>query len=108
PAHAGARGRSRPPSGPSPCPDDPLVAEQPRHLARAEARDLGGVEACERLPVRGALAEDRLPRKARLRALEHEEFEKISVPMLRHAPLLVVVGAERFALRPGAPYRLAA
>src|SRR4249920_932612 len=83
-------------------PDDARVGEQAPAFARAVTGDLFHVEAGERTPVVLALGEDRVPGKPRLRALEREAFEELSIVVHRDAPLLVVVGDGERVLRPGA------
>ena len=73
-------------------PDDPCVAEQPLDVALAEACDRVDVPAGERRSVTLALAQDRRPREAGLRALEVEELEERPLVVNGHAPFLVVVG----------------
>src|SRR5262249_23716760 len=67
------------------------VREQPLDAAPVEPRDGLRVEFRERLPVVLALAQDRDPGEAGLRALEQEEFEQLAVVVQRNAPLGVVV-----------------
>src|SRR5438132_650010 len=69
-------------------PQGPLRSRDDVHRRRPGDRDGAGARGL--IAGRASLAADQS-----LRALEHEEFEKIPVPMLGHAPLLVVVGAER-------------
>jgi hypothetical protein len=49
--------------------DDARVAQQPLHVARAEARHLAEVEAAKRAAEILALGEDRAPAQARLETL---------------------------------------
>jgi hypothetical protein len=46
------------------------VAEEPVHIAHAEARDSSGLESRERAPEVLALAQDRDPRQPRLKSFE--------------------------------------
>src|SRR5438093_7956393 len=83
-------------------PHDALVAHEPRDVPCRVAGDLFRIEAIECLPVGGALAQDRLPRKSGLRAFEDEELEEPAVIVERRTPLLVVIGEKRLALCPAA------
>src|SRR5690606_9764751 len=78
--------------------------EQTLDVARIEARDLHGVEIRERAPVGLALAQNRPPAQACLRALEDQELEVLAIVAHRNAPFLVVIalifGID--ALAPGA------
>ena len=72
--------------------DDAGIAQEPRHVPRAEAGDPLEVEAVEDLPEPLPLAEDRQPGEPRLEALEGELLEEPAVVGHRPSPLLVVVG----------------
>jgi hypothetical protein len=87
--------------------DDSGVVHQPLDIARAEARDRGGIEASECAPVPVALAQDGRPREPGLRTLEHEQLEQMAFVVRRNTPLLVVVGEQRLARRPAAARALA-
>src|SRR5262249_43192682 len=80
---------------------DAGIAHQALRVARAEARDLPGIEARKRAPVAFALVENRRPGEARLRALEDQELEELPVVAHRHAPFLVVIAPVELA--PQAP-----
>src|SRR5580704_1291447 len=71
---------------------DPRVREQALDVALAEAGDAPEVEAGEGRPERVALAQDRQPRQARLKALEAQLLEQPHVVGNREAPLCVVIG----------------
>src|SRR5580765_108833 len=88
-------------------PDDARVGEQAPAFARAVTGDLFHVEAGERTPVVLALGEDRVPGKPRLRALEREAFEELSIVAHRNTPFLVVIGDGERVLGPGAAPLLA-
>ena len=84
-------------------PDDARVGEERADLGGPVAGHLPGGEAVEGAPVPRALAEDRDPGEARLRALEAQELEEPPVVVERHAPLAVVIRAiERIGRAPGA------
>jgi len=89
----------------APMPHDALVAEQPAHVARTEARHAPRVEARECAPVVRTLAEDRRPRQTRLGPFQHEEFEEPLVVAHRHAPLAVVILDVQRLARPRAAAR---
>src|SRR5262249_4681067 len=71
---------------------DPRVTEEPRHVAGAEARHLGEIEAGEGLAKGLALAEDGEPAQARLKTFQAQLLEEADVILHRTAPLLVVLG----------------
>ncbi len=83
---------------------DAGVAHELLDGAAREASHLRCVEFRERASIAVALAKDRPPAQARLRTLEHEEFEMRAVVAHRHAPFGVVVALVRrvHALAPGA------
>ena len=81
--------------------DDAVVLQQPLHVARAEARDHGGLELREGAAEVLALAEDRDPAQARLKTFEADLLEQPPVVGDRPAPLVVVVvDVERIGARP--------
>src|SRR5262249_28359692 len=83
--------------------DDRRVAEQPLDVAFSERGHTFRLEALERGAERFALAEDRQPAEARLKALEAEPLVQASLVAHRTTPLLVVVGdGERVGHRPAA------
>ena len=69
------------------------------------ARDDVGIELIEDLAVALALAQDRVPAQAGLRALQDEELEDGAVVVQRDAPLLVVVAHGQLVARPPTAYR---
>jgi hypothetical protein len=71
--------------------DDPRIGEQPLDVAFVEARDALGIEPGERAPEVAALAQDRQPREAGLKALQTEPLVDPALVDDRPAPLLVVV-----------------
>ena len=84
---------------------DAGVPEQPPDVARAKARHARGVEVRERLAVILALAQNRNPAQARLRALEHQKPEVFAVVVYRNTPLGVVVAdIQRIAAAPTATW----
>jgi len=87
---------------------DAGVAQQPPHVARVEARDLPGIEAGERAPVRRAFFQDRDPRQPRLRAFQQEELEEPAVLTDGDAPLAVVIDDVERIAGPEAAGRLGA
>src|SRR3954470_1397271 len=83
--------------------NDAFVAHQPRDVGGAECRDLLRIEASEGAAESLALAQDDAPREAGLEAFQHQHLPQHAGVVLRHAPLLVVVGAhERIVAGPGA------
>ena len=72
--------------------DDRLVAEQTLDVPRTEPGDEVRIEPLERCPEAVALAQDRQPRKPRLKALQAESLVQPALVADRAAPFLVVVG----------------
>jgi len=86
-----------------PVPDDGRVGEKLPDPGRRIVRHLLRVEAVERATIRLALAQDRDPAQACLRAFEHEHLEQVLRVARRTAPLLVVIGdIQRVGSRPRA------
>jgi hypothetical protein len=72
-------------------------------VALSEARDPLGVEAGEGAAERLALAQDRDPRQASLKAVQNELFKQGPRIALRYAPFLVMIGdVNRVLSRPRA------
>src|SRR4029079_13520639 len=76
----------------APISDDAGVADERLDLARIVARDSLRVEGVERADVGLALAQDRDPAEAGLRAFEHQELEEAAIVVHGHAPFRVVIG----------------
>ncbi len=72
-------------------PDDAGVLEQALHIARAKTRHYRGLEILEGAAEVVALAEDRDPAQARLKAFEADLFEQPPVVGDRPAPFMIVV-----------------
>jgi hypothetical protein len=70
---------------------DARVAEEPVHIARAEASDSSGLESRECAPEVLALTQNRDPRQSRLESFEAQLLVEASVVNDRTAPLDVVV-----------------
>src|SRR6185295_14347318 len=84
-------------------PDDALVLQETRHVARPEPGDAIDVEPGKRLAERGALAENRQPAQAGLKAFEADLLEEAAIVGDRRPPFLVVIGhVERVVARPPA------
>jgi len=73
--------------------DDAGVGHQSVHVRRAEPGDLGGVEPGERLAKGLAFSQHRDPGQPGLKALQHQHLPEHAGVLLRHAPLLIVIGA---------------
>jgi hypothetical protein len=86
--------------------DDARIREQAIEVARCESSDEVRIEAGERLAECFALPEHDGPRRAGLKALQHQHFPQRTGVTVRHAPFLVVIGPpQRVAAGPGAPGR---
>ena len=72
-------------------PDDAGVLQQALHVARAKARHHRGLEILEGAAEVVALAEDRDPAQARLKAFEADLLEQPPVVGDRPAPFVIVV-----------------
>src|SRR6185437_12523970 len=75
------------------------VGKQSLDVALAEARDAVGIEAGERRAEALALAQDRQPGQAGLKAFEAEPFVEPVLVVDGVPPLLVVVGVVERVLR---------
>src|SRR6185503_6106209 len=67
-------------------PDDALVLQETRHVARPEPGDAIDVEPGKRLAERGALAENRQPAQAGLKAFEADLLEEAAIVGDRRPP----------------------
>src|SRR4029079_2786115 len=72
--------------------DDAGVTHEARHVARTESGHALWIEVGECRAEGGPLPENRVPRQARLHALEHDELEEAALLAQRHAPFRIVVG----------------
>jgi hypothetical protein len=89
-----------------PVADDPGVAHQALDVGAVEAGDRIGLEACERLAERRALAQDRDPGEAGLEPLQAQALEQPALVGDGKAPLVVVVGlVQRVAVAEAAAHR---
>jgi len=78
-------------------PYDAGVVHRGLDRRRIQCGDGRRIEALEDSPVAVALAQDRRPTQARLRALERKQFEEHAVVANRYAPLTIVIA--EFGLR---------
>jgi hypothetical protein len=86
---------------------DLRVAEQPLDLGVAESGHNLDVEVGERLAIGLATMQNGRPAQPGLGAFEREQLKQLAVVVLRHAPLVVVVGLhERVAHGPLTPGEL--
>ena len=82
---------------------DAGVGHQALDVGRGVTGDLVSVEIVEGAAVVLALLQDRDPAQPRLRTLEHQHLEEVTVVVVGHAPFEVVVGGvERIGAAPGA------
>jgi len=83
-----------------PIANDAGIREEPRDVTIAELRHERRLELLERASISGALAQNRVPAKARLRAFERYKLEPKPIVMHRHAPLLIVIANRQLIARP--------
>src|SRR5262249_49169513 len=85
--------------------DDALVLEQPGDFALAVFCDFARVKTVIGGAIVLALAENRVPAEAGLRALENQKLEQPTVIVKRDTPLAIVVGDLKVIVGPETPGR---
>ena len=79
---------------------DASVLQQSSNLPPVVARHALRIETIESGAVILPLAEDCVPTQARLRALENQELEQLSVIVLRDAPFFIVIADRELIASP--------
>src|SRR5262249_35968043 len=71
-----------------------LISQKSLDIRRTEPRDNLGVESLEGLAKRRSFSQDRQPRQAGLKAVEHQFLPERPAITLRHPPFFIVILAE--------------
>lgn len=82
--------------------NDSFVVQQFRDFAPVVVCNFRGIEVVESSPVVLTLPQDGFPIEARLRTLEDQQLEQLSIIMDRHTPFTIMVRDGQIGPRPAA------